>query len=64
MNKPRLTSAVMRGIFTYTGFLSDIQLELDDRPKARRDVERVQKYFSDLIAWYYYTHPDFNIRGE
>ena len=64
MTRPRLTSAVMRGIGTYTMFTMDLNSDLEDRPKERRDIERVMSYLDELVRWYYHTHPGFDIIEE
>lgn len=64
MNRPRLTSAVIRGLSTYQSFTIDLNSDLEDRPKERRDIERVMSYLDELVIWYHHTHPDFSIGGE
>ena len=64
MTRPRLTSAVMRGIGTYTMFTMDLNSDLEDRPKERQNIERADKYFQELMKWYSHHHPDFDIIEE
>jgi hypothetical protein len=59
MNRPRLTSAVIRGLRTYQTFTVDLDTDLEDRPKQERDIKRVMSYLDELVTWYLHTHPDF-----